>query len=142
ETTQSHIPGGQDVGENGLWIKLLNSRVWRSEGVPGLRMVGSEAGQILVGSPQPLEGLYFDLDRNAPAKLEVNGQEYRPSLLRPDGSILFDVPLKRARAVHPMWWTWDDFYLYELDLRMPGGPAAPVGVRILPSRDLIQRSGR
>jgi hypothetical protein len=142
ETTQSHIPGGQDVGENGLWIKLLNSRVWRSEGVPGLRMVGSEPGQILVGSPQPLEGLYFDLDRNAPAKLEVNGQEYRPTILRPDGSILFDVPLKRARAVHPMWWTWDDFYLYELDLRMPGGPAAPVGVRILPSRDLIQRSGR
>lgn len=142
ETTQSHIPGGQDVAENGLWIKLLNSKVWRTEGVEGLRMVGTSEAELLVGSPQPLRGLLIEYDRRAPSRLEVRGQELRPTIFRPDGSIAFELPLERARAVHPMWWTWDDFYLYELDLRLPGGQPIPVGFRILPRQDLIQKSGR
>jgi hypothetical protein len=40
-----------------------------------------------------------------------------------------------------MWWTWDDYYLYALDLRLPGAPAEPIGLDIQPVKDLMQKSG-
>jgi hypothetical protein len=140
ETTQSHIPGGQDVGDNGLWLKLLSSKVWRTEGVEGLRMTGDGQADILVGSPQPLKSLLVEVDRTGPSHLLVGQRELQASIFRPSGAVVFEVPLDHARAIHPMWWTWNDFYLYELHLRLPGGPATPVGVRLYPDQDLIQRS--
>jgi hypothetical protein len=140
ETTQSHIPGGQDVAMNGLWLKMLNHNVYRTDETR-LRLVGDTRGELLVGSPHPLERVYVELGPEAPVKLDVGERELRPSLLRPDGSITFDVPLGAPRAVHPMWWTWDDYYLYELDLRLPGAPLVPISLRIEPAQDLIQKSG-
>lgn len=141
ETTQSHIPGGQDYAENGVWVKLLSHNLYRAEGGTGARIVGDTEGEILVGSPEPLRALHLRFDKQAPARLEHGGQELRPMVLHPDGGITFEIPLKNARAVHPMWWTPDDYYLYELDLRLPGAPAAPIGLDIRPARDLIKKSG-
>jgi hypothetical protein len=144
ETTQSHIPGGQDFAANGLWIKLLSHSLYRVEEAEGIRLVGDTRGEILVGSPEPLEGLHLRFDAQAPSHLNVGGmggQDLRPTVLHPDGGITFEIPLSHARAVHPMWWTWDDYYLYELDLRLPGAPAAPIGLDIRPARDWMQKSG-
>lgn len=140
ETTQSHIPGGQDVAMNGLWLKRLSQNIYRSDETR-LRMVGDARGELLIGSPHPIHRVYLELGREAPVKIEVGGQVLSPTLLSPDGSITFDVLLGEPRAVHPMWWTWDDYYLYELDLRLPGMPPVPVSLRIEPTQDLIQKSG-
>jgi hypothetical protein len=141
ETTQSHIPGGQDFAANGVWVKLLSHNLYRVEGTGQLRLVGGTRGEILVGSPERLEGLHLRFDAQAPSHLDINGRDLRPTILHPDGGITFEVPLPRARAIHPMWWTWEDYYLYELDLRLPGAPAAPIGLDVRPARDLIQKSG-
>ncbi len=135
ETTQSHIPGGQDADEHGLWVKVLNHDVWRAPGGHGLRMVGSGSAELLVGSPAPLPFLGVALDRNAPGTLDVDGLVVHPSVLRPNGWEQFEVALRRTRAVHPMWWTHDDFYLYEVTLRLPGGRAAPVGLELSRGED-------
>lgn len=147
ETTQSHIPGGQDFAANGVWIKLLSHNLYRVADTDELRLVGGhpeERGEILVGSPERLDGLHLRFGAAAPSHLEVGGmggQDLRPTILHPDGGITFEVPLRRARAIHPMWWTWDDYYLYELDLRLPGAPATPIGLDIRPAKDLMQKSG-
>jgi hypothetical protein len=135
ETTQSHIPGGQDGTANGLWVKLLSHDVWRPAGGSGLRMTGSGEADLLVGSPRPLPFLAVELDRRAPTHLTAGGHELRPSLLRPNGAEVFEVPLRRPRAVHPMWWTHDDYYLYELDLRLPGARAGPVSMELRRGED-------
>lgn len=141
ETTQSHIPGGQDFAANGLWIKLLSHSVYRVEGTEELRLVGDTRVDLLVGSPEPIEGVHLRFDEQAPSHLELGGRDLRPTILHPDGGITYVVPLAHARAVHPMWWTADDYYLYELDLRLPGAPAAPIGLEIRPAEDLMQKSG-
>jgi len=138
ETTQSHIPGGQDVGMNGLWLKMLNHNVYRTNET-SLRLVGDKPGEILLGSPRPLERVYCEFGPEAPVKLEAGAAVLHPALLRPDGSITFDVPLGEPRAVHPMWWTKDDYYLYDLRLRLPGMPAIPVSLQIEPVQDLIRK---
>jgi hypothetical protein len=144
ETTQSHIPGGQDFAANGLWVKLLSHNLYRVADTDRLRLVGGTRGEILVGSPKRLDGVQLRFDAAAPSHLEISGKDLRPTVLHPDGGITFEVPLPHARAIHPMWWTADDYYLYELDLRLPGAPAAPIGLDILPARpaeDLIRKSG-
>lgn len=133
ETTQSHIPGGQDVAEHGLWIKLLNHNVYRTTG-GDLRIVGDLPGEILVGSPTPLGSLRVELGKNAPSRLEIGGEVMRPDVLRPSGAVSFSLPLTKPRAVHPMWWTRDDYYLYQLDFRLPGAPAEPIALSLHPGR--------
>ena len=144
ETTQSHIPGGQDFAANGLWIKLLSHNLYRVAETDQLRLVGGTRGEILIGSPERIEGVDLRFDARAPSHLEVGGmggRDLRPTILHPDGGITFEVPLPHARAIHPMWWTWDDYYLYALDLRLPGAPAEPIGLDIQPVKDLMQKSG-
>ena len=69
----------------------------------------------------------------------MGGRELRPVVLRPDGSIVFEVPLGSARAVHPVQWSPYDHYHYVLDLHLPGAQAEPVGfrIRIPPSSDRL-----
>jgi hypothetical protein len=128
ETTQSHIPGGQDTNEHGIWVKLLSRDVWREPGSRGLRMAANGQAELLVGSPWPLPFLAVELDRRAPARLDLHGLLLRPSVLRPNGWEVFELPLRRPRAVHPMWWTHDDYYLYLVSFQLPGGGAWPVGL--------------
>ena len=140
ETTQRDMPG-EEVSEEGLRLKLLNPWVWKAERGRGLRVAGDAPAEILVASRERLETVALDFDRSAPTRLLVNRGELRPSVLRPDGSITFEVPLGGGR-VHPMWWTGDDYHLYELEFRLPGAASTPVGFRVRAARDLIEKSGR
>ncbi|MEA2690788.1 MAG: hypothetical protein QOJ16_175 [Acidobacteriota bacterium] len=139
ETTQSHIPGGQDSAHDGLWVKLLNDNMGRIGEAESL--MGDAVGEVLVGSPERLRGLLVVCDPRAPTRLESGGQTLRPSLLRPNGTVVFAIDLGKPKAVHPMWWTREPYYLYQVDLRLPGAPKAPIGVRLLPQRDLIKMGG-
>ncbi|HKV09150.1 MAG TPA: hypothetical protein VJ725_13490 [Thermoanaerobaculia bacterium] len=142
ETSQSALPGPQVSVGGGLWAKLLTSNVWPAERGRGLRVAGEGPASLLVVSPQPLDALLLDMDRRAPTKIVVNGEELRPALLKADGGVVFVVPLPAARAVHPIAWSPYDHHFYALDLRLPGAPAAPIGFGVEPaSRDLIQRGG-
>jgi hypothetical protein len=139
ETTQSHIPGGQDSAHDGLWVKLLNDNMGRIGEAESL--MGDAVGEVLVGSPERLRGLLVVCDPRAPTRLESGGQTLRPSLLRPNGTVVFAIDLGKPKAVHPMWWTREPYYLYQVDLRLPGAPKTPIGVRLLPQRDLIKMGG-
>ena len=97
-------------------------------------MLATGEAELLVGSPTPLPFLAVELDRRAPSRLTAGGAELRPSLLRANGWEVFEVPLRRPRA-HPMWWTREDFYLYALTFRLPGGRPEPVGLRLRRGED-------
>lgn len=142
ETSQSALPGPQVSVGGGLWAKLLTSNVWPAERGRGLRIAGEAPASLVVASPQPIDALLLDLDRRAPTKIVVNGEELRPALLKADGGVVFVVPLRAARAVHPIAWSPYDHHFYALDLRLPGAPAAPISWSLEPaSRDLIERGG-
>ena len=139
ETTQSHIPGGDDAAHDGLWVKRLNDAAGRIGEAESL--VGGETGEFLVGSPRPLAALLMVFDPRATTHLEVGGRTYRPSLLRPNGAVVFRVDPGSPRAVHPMWWSRAPWYLYQMDLRMPGAPPEPIGLRMLPAAGPAAGSG-
>ncbi|HEV2851672.1 MAG TPA: hypothetical protein VHC97_02600 [Thermoanaerobaculia bacterium] len=138
ETTQASAPGQQVSPGGGLWVKVLTPSIWPSGRGGGLRIAGGTEGELLVGTPQPLGALHLEFDQRAPSRLVIGGRELRPLLLKPDGSVLFEVPLERERAVHPLWWGRHDYHLYTLDFRLPGAPTVPIGLRVLPPRDLIK----
>jgi hypothetical protein len=136
ETTQRDAPG-RALFQNALWIKLLDRDLWSPRGADSLRLLGG--AKLLAGSSQPVRGFMLEFDANAPSRLEIGGGELRPVLLRPDGSLAFEVPVGKPRAVHPLWWSrGEEYSLYDLDFRLPGAPAGPVRFRVLPLRDLIQ----
>jgi hypothetical protein len=140
ETTQANAPGQQLSVGGGLWVKLLSPNVWASGRGGRLRVAGGSRGELLVGSPQPLHALHVEFDERAPSRLRMNGRELRPLLLKANGYVLFEVPLERARAVHPLEWSPHDYQIYSLDFTLPGATAAPIAFRVLPPRDLIRRS--
>lgn len=138
ETTQANAPGPQVSAGGGLWVKALSPNIWATGKGGGLSTVGGTEGEILVGSPQPLRALHFEFGARASSRLLVGGSELRPLLLRPDGGVLFEVPLGSERAVHRLWWGPYDYHLYAMRFRLPGAPTAPISLHILPSRDLIE----
>jgi hypothetical protein len=95
----------------------------------------------VAASVEPLKGLILDFDRNAPSRLIANGHELRPTMLRPDGSVSFEIPLGSSRT-HPMGWTGGDAHVYQVSFRLPEAPAKPIGFRVHASQDVvIKRSG-
>lgn len=138
ETTQRDLPGDW-VSEPGIRVKPTTRNVWKAESGSGFRVAGGVAAGLAVASEDRLPGLVLDFDRNAPSLLRANGRELRPTMLRADGSVSFDLPLGSARA-HPMWWTGRTWHVYPVSFSLPDAPAKPIGFRVRPARDLIQRS--
>jgi hypothetical protein len=138
ETTQASVPGKQVSIGNGIWVKLLNHNAWASGNRGGLRVAGGSPVELLLGSPKPLPAIDVELDRNGPSRLLVGANEIRPVLLEPNGSVVFEFPLGKARAVHPLWWGPGDYYLYELDLRLPGARTLPIGMRLWPAENFVR----
>ncbi|MES1240616.1 MAG: hypothetical protein ABUT39_03260 [Acidobacteriota bacterium] len=140
EATQKDLPGDW-ISYGGIRVKPTSPNVWRAERGSDLRIAGDETGGLVAASVEPLEGLVLDFDRNAPSRLIANGQELKPTVLRPDGSVSFEIPLGSART-HPMGWSGGDAHVYQVSFRLPEAPAKPIGFRIHASRDVvIQRSG-
>ena len=138
ETTQASVPGQQVAIGNGLWLKLLDHTVWPAGKGDALRIAAGPPARLLLGSPTPLRGLDVELDKNGPSRLLVSGNELRPILLEPNGSVVFEFPLEEPRAVHPLWWGAGDYYLYDLELRLPGATTVPVGLRVWAAENLVQ----
>jgi hypothetical protein len=138
ETTQTSAPGQQAMLGHGLWVKLLDHNAWAAGSGGGLRIAGASPIRMLLGSPWPLAAIDAEFDRNAPSRLRVGEVELRPVLLEPNGAVMFEFPLGKPRAVHPLWWGPGDYYLYTLDLRLPGAPSVPIGLRLEPSRNLVK----
>jgi hypothetical protein len=123
ETTQSHLKpsGREDFVHNGLWIKPLTTSVLQEEGDGSrIRLLPARDGQVLLGSPEPLDGVRLALLPPAPANLEISGAEVVTSLPRPRGGAVKLLHFPRPRAVHRMWWTREPVYLYQLDLKVGG----------------------
>lgn len=135
ETTQATLPGGQEEHHDGLWTRLLDPDLGRIGEAESIK--GDETGELLVASRVRLRGLVLPFDPRAPTRLHADGQELRPSLLRPDGAVVFQVPLSRPRAKHPTAWSGGaDVYFYEVTLRLPGAPPVAIGFRALPQEEL------
>jgi hypothetical protein len=140
EATQQDLPGDWWVYD-GIRVKPTSRNVWRAEHGSDLRIAGAETGGLVAASVEPLTGLVLDFDRNAPSRLVANGQELRPTMLRPDGSVSFEIPLGSSRT-HPMGRMGGEAHVYQVRFRLPEAPAKPIGFRIRAARNLvIQRSG-
>jgi len=123
ETTQSHLPGGRDRQVEGLWL-----RTEAALDVVGDAYVltGGEPGQLLIAAPEPQEVVYLAFAPGGPTQLEVGGAHVERTVLATDRGTGFLLRFDGPRAVHPMWWTADDWYLYELRLAPAAGqPATP-----------------
>lgn len=131
ETTQSHVPGGRDAEQNGLWLKFPTPGI-EPEGGTRVVLTG-RSGTLLVGFPEPLAGVQATLGSNAPNDLEIGGGELSSRVFRPDGSVEVFVRLGSPRAVHPMWWTRQPFHLYTLDFELPRPPASPLRITLRPA---------
>ncbi|HEV7506239.1 MAG TPA: hypothetical protein VGS07_15135 [Thermoanaerobaculia bacterium] len=138
ETTQAGLPGDRVAMEGGLWVKLLNHNAWHSGRTQGLRIAGGAPVDLLLGSPQPLSSVDFELDGNAPTQLRIGDDDLRPLMLLANGSEIFEVRLGTERAVHPLGWTAYDVHLYALHFFLPGAQTEPIGLRIRPRGDLIR----
>jgi hypothetical protein len=138
ETTQASAPGQQVAIGNGLWLRLLDHTVWPAGKGDALRIVAGAPARLLLGSPKPLKGLDVELDKNGPSRLLVSDNELRPVLLEPNGAVVFEFPLEEPKAVHPLWWGAGDYYLYNLELRLPGATTVPVGLRVWAAESLVQ----
>jgi hypothetical protein len=136
ETTQSSLPGIEAAAGGGLWAKVLDSQAWVTP-QGRFRIVGDRQTEILLASPQPLDTLHLEFDARAPSHLEVGGQTLGPLLLKPDGGIVFAVPVGRPRATHPTWWSAYDHSFYFLSFRLPGAATVPIGFRIRPAQAVL-----
>ena len=102
---RASAPASRIAVGGGLWVEDPHPQPLALRRADDLRFVGGTEGELLVGSPQPLAALHFEFDRKAPSQLLVggSGNELRPLLLRPDGGILFEVPLgERAGRPPPV----------------------------------------
>jgi hypothetical protein len=118
ETTQNHLkPAGSvpEVDHRGLWVKLLDPALSAGGDGAVLFLDGPGPATLLVGRDRPLAAVALEIDAAA-LPLDVEGA--RVSADRPgrEGWRRLRLELDRPRAVHPMWWTDGDFYLYRLTL--------------------------
>lgn len=118
ETTQHHLkPGGPqpDVNHRGLWIKPLSPAVSVASGPDVLHLEGEGVGRLLVGRGRPLDTLVLEIGAGA-LPLEVSGARVVSEGPGAPGWARLRLELDGPRAVHPMWWTAEDFFLYRLVL--------------------------
>jgi hypothetical protein len=118
ETTQSHLkPAGRaDVAQAGLWVKFLSPSLREKRDGKALLLDRGHRGELLVGAYRPLQELELQtlgdpaesLKVVAGAKVLEDSRNARGRRMR--------LQLQGPRARHPMWWTWENFFLYELIL--------------------------
>lgn len=119
ETTQSHLkPAGHaDVVQRRLWIKFLTRSVRPRRDGQALLLDRGSRGALLVGSAQPLTELELQILQDPAETLEVvSGAETLSEETNARGRLL-RLELSGPRARHPMWWTWDTYFVYELALK-------------------------
>ena len=134
ETTQSHLkPSGRsDVIHNQLWLKSLSPSLRPSRDGGVLRLRADTRGQVLVGSPRPLSRLQLEAWGPGAEKLDVTGGATVADAEMVGGVRVLNLDLGRRRARHPMWWTWDPYYLYQLSLSVEENGEGVVSFLLIP----------
>jgi len=142
ETTQSHLkPSGRsDVIHNQLWVKSLSPSLRPSRDGGVLRLRADSRGQVLIGSPTPLSRLQLEAWGPGAEKLEVTRGATVADAELVGGVRVQNLDLGRPRARHPMWWTWDPYYLYQLSLRVKEHDDGVVSFSLVPPG--AERSGQ
>ena len=137
ETTQSHLkPSGRsDVLHNNLWVKSLDPALRPSRDGEVLRLRANSRGRILVGSSTALSRLRLETWGAGSETLEIGAGADVTNSEVVEGVRVLDLDLHRRRARHPMWWTWDPFYLYQLNLRVGGSRERVVSFSLTPQRE-------
>jgi len=132
ETTQSHLkPAGRDdVAINGLWIKFLSPGARPSADHKALLLDPATKVELLVGYPKSLSGVGLVVSPPTGTRLMINGESAKP-IAESEDAVSYGVTLDGPRAVHPMWWTPEPFWLYRLDLKAAGSSKA-VRVELYP----------
>jgi len=118
ETTQNHLkPAGQvpEVVHRGLWVKLLDPDLSAAGDGSVLVLDGPGPASLLLGRGRPLSEVALEIDAAA-MPLDVGGGRVVGEEPGPEGWHRLQIELDRPRAVHPMWWTEENFYLYRLTL--------------------------
>jgi hypothetical protein len=121
ETTQSHLkPAGRsDVEHNGMWVKFLTPTLRPSRDGTALLLDRGTRGELLVGSSKPLLAIDLQLRGAQDETIEIlEGASVARDETNSEGRRL-RLDLGKPRATHPMWWTWNDVYIYELKLLSP-----------------------
>jgi len=122
ETTQSHLkPAGRsDVEHNGMWIKFLTPSLRPNREGTALLLDRGTCGELLVGSSKPLRAIDLQLLGEQDETIEVlDGASVALDESTSEGRHL-RLDLGKPKARHPMWWTWNDVYIYELKLLSAG----------------------
>lgn len=118
ETTQNHLkPGGQqpEVHHGGLWVKLLDPSLTSGADGGVLHLDGPGPASLLVGRDHPVREVELEIEAAA-LPLDLEGGEVVAEGTGPAGWWRYRIALDDPRAIHPMWWTEDDFYLYRLSI--------------------------
>ena len=112
ETSQRHLRlAGREDLYDGFYLRFLSPELGkRQDGL--LRLPKEVDGEMLLGSPQPLEALELEVRSPPRVRPLADGAEVEPV-----GPGRFRLDLDGAEAQHPMWWAWRTIYLYRLDLR-------------------------
>ena len=121
ETTQSHLkPAGRSaVVHGGLWVKFLSPTLREKKDRTALLLDRGSRGQMLVGSNRPLKSLYLQILEDPAERLEVvRGATTSDETGNARGRRIH-LDLDGPRARHPMWWTWNPYYIYQLTLESP-----------------------
>jgi hypothetical protein len=131
ETTLDHLKptGGEDLAYGALWIKPLANPLRDDDG--WLQAAEPGAVELLVGSPHPLTALRLDLPASSPGPVDVEGGRLGSPEALPDGPTTFGLDRLRLTARHQMWWSVDDWDLYQIRLDFPAA-AGPPRFRLAP----------
>ncbi|MDX1999477.1 MAG: hypothetical protein SF066_17295 [Thermoanaerobaculia bacterium] len=120
ETTQSHIPGGRDVLHHNLWLKFRSLDLGPDgDDAAWLRLQRGGRGELLVGHSRLLSGVRLEVGAEGPSQVEVVGGTVGTRVLTPTGGVVFEIQLEEPFRIHPMWWTWEDYPLYRLEIAFP-----------------------
>src|SRR4029077_10732499 len=89
--------------------------------VSAIEVNDSGGGQLLIGSPAPLDGVELDVLPPLPPPLDIFSADRVTAMPLPGGVAGNLLHFAHPRAAHRMWWTDDPYYLYQLRLEAPKG---------------------
>jgi hypothetical protein len=100
------------------------------------------SGTLLAISNRQLASVRIELAGDAPDAIEVRGGTLGDTTFRPSGEVAFDIALPRRARRHPVWWSPDGAWIYELTIRLPEPPAKPLPLDVPFGRGGAPEAGR
>lgn len=131
-------PPPQGGEGDGLTVRYLDAAAWPREDGEGLVLRGDRPAELEIESRQRLYALRLDFERLARASLEVEGGRLSERILRPDGSVAFQVIVDEPQEVRHWWRPGRLTYRYRLRLAVPGGAPGPVALTLSAGATVVE----